>query len=162
MALDALLPDVLRSLLSELIDGPPPDWAFILNPGDPGFMRSLAKVSAEQASLRPNGRSSVAAHTQHLRYGFELLNRWMRGENPFADASYARSWGTQAVTEEEWAALREALAHEAHAWRAALEAKRDWDQTTLSGAISSIAHLAYHIGAVRQLLPETAGPAASD
>jgi hypothetical protein len=105
----------------------------------------------------------VAAHTQHVRYGFELLNRWIRGDdNAFADADFARSWGTQTVTDAEWRELREALERETRAWTSALEAPRDWDPVRLGGAIGSVAHLAYHIGAIRQVARSTSGPPATD
>jgi hypothetical protein len=162
MSLDRLLKDVLRDLLRELVDGPPGDLAFVVNPGDPGMIRSLARLSAAEASARPDGRSSVAAHTQHLRYGFELLNRWARGEDPFADADFASSWGLQQVTDGQWRDLREALDRELRRWMDALSERKDWDPLTLGGTISSVAHLAYHLGAIRQLVPAASGPPARD
>jgi hypothetical protein len=157
-----LFRDALVGLLRELIDGPPGDVAFIVNPGDRGILRSLAQLSASDASARPGGRSSVAAHVQHLRYGFELLNRWARGENPFAEATYAKSWGQQQVSDEEWRDLRAALDREARAWMSAVSERQDWDSMMLSGAMSSVAHLAYHLGAIRQLVPAASGPPARD
>ncbi|HEY6359651.1 MAG TPA: DinB family protein [Vicinamibacterales bacterium] len=162
MPLDTLLRETLSGLLRELVDGPSGDVAFVVNPGDQGLLGSLARLSAPDASARPGGRSSVAAHVQHLRYGFEILNRWLRGENPFADASYAASWGRQQVTDEEWRDLRNALDREVRAWMSAVTAPREWDAVTLSGAIGSVAHLAYHLGAIRQLVASASGPPAAD
>ena len=68
------LPRVLVALLSEALYGPRGD-AFFLNSGDRGLLASLDALSAETASARPGGRSSVASHVEHLRYGLELLNR---------------------------------------------------------------------------------------
>ena len=65
------------TLLRELLYGPPKEFAFVLNPGDAGLLASLDKLSAEQASARPDGRSSIAAHVDHLHYGLSLLNRWL-------------------------------------------------------------------------------------
>ena len=158
----ALFREALVGLLRELVDGPPGDVAFIVNPGDRGILRSLAQFPAADASARPGGRSSVAAHVQHLRYGFELLNRWARGENPFAEATYAKSWGQQQVTDDEWRDLRAALDREVRAWMTVVSERQDWDSMTLSGAMSSVAHLAYHLGAIRQLVPGASGPAARD
>jgi hypothetical protein len=163
MELDALLRRTLRDLLRELVDGPPGEFAFVLNPGDRGLIGSLAQLSAAEASARPNGRSSVAAHTQHVRYGFELLSRWIGGDdNAFAGADFARSWGTQAVGDAEWQTLRDGLEQETRNWGAALDAPREWDRLTLGAAIGSVAHLAYHIGAIRQLAKPASGPPASD
>jgi hypothetical protein len=158
----ALFREALVGLLRELVDGPPGDTAFIVNPGDRGILGSLARISANDASARPGGRSSVAAHVHHLRYGFELLNRWARGENPFADADYARSWRMQQVTDHDWRDLIASLEREARAWTSAVSERQDWDSTMVSGAMSSVAHLAYHLGAIRQLVPAASGPPARD
>src|SRR5688500_9281300 len=137
MDLDALLRDTLNNLLREIAHGPPSDMAFIVNPGDPGLLRSLAALSAGRASERRDGRSSVAAHVQHLRYGFSLMNRWVRGDaNAFADADFFQSWGMQQVDEPAWRELHEGLAREVNAWIDAIAQPREWDQISLSGAIS--------------------------
>ena len=163
MDLHTLVRDVLLGLLREVVDGPTADMAFIVNPGDRGIIRSLGQLSAADASARPGGRSSVAAHVQHLRYGFELINRWAGGdENAFADATFARSWGMQQVTDGEWHDLVRGLDREARAWMKHIETRADWDFVTLSGAMSSVAHLAYHLGAIRQLVPAASGPPARD
>ena len=83
--LDAVLRETLAGLLRELVDGPPGSFAYVLNPGDRGLLASLDELSAEAASAQPGGRSSIAAHVDHLRYGLELLNRWARGEDPWGD-----------------------------------------------------------------------------
>lgn len=63
------------TLWREIVQGPPGDFAFVLNPSDPGLLRSLARLSAADASyVPPNRGSSVAAHVDHLRYGIELLH----------------------------------------------------------------------------------------
>lgn len=161
--LHALLRNALLGLFRELIDGAPADAAFIVNPGDPGLVRSLGKLSAADASARTAERSSVAAHVGHLRYGFELLNRWAGGdENAFAGATYAKCWERQQVAEGEWRDLLQGLAQEVRAWMGAIERRREWDFVALSGAISSVAHLAYHLGAIRQLAAAASGPRAAD
>ena len=145
-------------LLRELVDGPPGRAAYILNVGDPGLLASLDRLTAEMASARPQGRSSVAAHVDHLRYGFELLNRWSHGEDPWRDSDYAASWKRQTVTDEEWATLRANLRREANAWIDAVGRGRPMSDPELGGVIGSIAHLGYHLGAIRQLTQAAAGP----
>jgi hypothetical protein len=151
--LATLLPQVLTSLFREMVDGPPGDMAFIVNPGDRGLIASLAAVPAAQASARPGGRPSIAGHVQHLRFGLALLNKWAGGDpNAFAEASFAESWSHQQVSDDEWRALRQAFEGEARQWQARLDAPREWDAMTLSGFVSSVAHTAYHMGAIRQLV----------
>jgi DinB family protein len=156
---------ILRSLdatLGELLDGPSSGPGFVLNQGDRGLLGSLGALSADAASARPGGRSSIAAHVEHLRYCFELLNRSARGENPWAGANYATSWEHQQVTDAEWRILRNGLADEVRAWRAAWQEPREWDDVTMNNALSSAAHLAYHVGAIRQIDQAASGPKATD
>jgi hypothetical protein len=152
----------LGTLLRELLDGPSENAAFVLNRSDRGLLASLDALSAEAASARPGGRSSVAAHVDHLRYGFELLNRWARGENPWADANYAASWERQQVSDEQWRKLRSALADEARMWTTGAGERRHWDDLTLTEALASAVHLAYHLGAIRQIQQTASGPPAKD
>jgi hypothetical protein len=152
----------LGDLLTELIDGPPGDYAFILNPGDSGLLRSLAMLSADEASATATGGASIAAHVDHLRYGFELLNRWAAGEEPFSNADYSKSWGRTVVSDAEWLSRREALRREAYAWREAMQKPREMSDIELKGLIGSTVHLAYHLGAIRQINRAARGPAATD
>ena len=149
-------------LLNELFDGPVPQAGFVLNPGDPGLLASLDKLTAQQASASPAGGASIAAHVEHLRYGLELANRWSHGENPYADANYAASWERTTVSDNEWAERRQALRAEARAWREALQQPRDLNDIELNGVIGTAVHLAYHLGAIRQIDRSIRGPAAND
>ncbi len=152
----------LTTLLSELVDGAPITGAYVLNRGDPGLLRSLDRLSAEAASAISDGGSSVAAHVDHLRYGLSLMNRWASGEDPFSDADWGVSWRRTTVNESEWGDLRAELRGEAHRWLDALQRPRDIDEVELNGVIASIVHLAYHVGAIRQMDRTARGPSAND
>jgi hypothetical protein len=81
------------------------------------------------------------------------MNRWAGGEeNPFADADWNASWQRTTVTEEQWQSLRDRLAREGAAWQKVVESRSDWNEITATGALSSAAHTAYHLGAIRQIL----------
>jgi hypothetical protein len=151
----------LTTLLGELLDGPPGPEAYMLNGGDVGLLRSLDKLSARDASaVPPDGGASIAAHVDHLRYGLSLMNRWAGGEkNPFASADWSTSWRKTAVSDEEWQQLRTDLATEARRWLEALRAPRDVSRIELNGVVGSIVHLAYHLGAIRQIDRAARGPA---
>jgi hypothetical protein len=159
----ALTQQSMVTLLRELLYGPAKEAAWVMNPGDAGLFASLDKLSAGEASAQHDGRSSIAAHVDHLHYGLSLVNRWVRGEeNPFADADYSASWRRQVVNDEQWYTLRKKLVDEASAWANAAGAPRQWDHMTLTGALGSIVHLAYHTGAIRQIDAKTRGPRAAD
>ena len=151
-----LFQQALSKLLIEIFNGPPGDEAYLLNPGDPGLLRQLDSISAAAASTRPAGmpgKTTIAAHADHVHYGLSLLNRWAGGEpNPWADADWNSSWQRTRVTEDQWQSLRDKLRSAADTWRSAVSARTKWDDISAAGALSSAAHTAYHLGAIRQIL----------
>src|SRR5262245_4125623 len=148
------------ALFRELVDGASHDGdAFVLNSGDQGLLHSLDNASAAEASRSVNGGATIAAHAQHLRYGLSLMNRWAReGGNPFADATWDAAWKTSAVDEAAWSEIASGLRSEAHEWLAALGSPRAVAPIEFEGMLASIAHLAYHLGAIRQISKGTRGP----
>jgi hypothetical protein len=150
----------LTRLFSELVDGAhEPNGAFMLNSGDIGLLRSLDALSPAAASRSVNGGATIAAHAQHLRYGLSLMNRWAaEGGNPFADAKWDEAWKTTAVDANEWEKIRGGLRNEAQRWTQALGSSREVGDVELAGMIASIAHLAYHLGAIRQIDRDLRGP----
>lgn len=152
----------LSTLLAELVDGSSPKGGYMLNRDDAGLLRSIDRLSAAEASTIVNGGSSIAAHVDHLTYGISLMNRWAAGENPWKDADWSASWRRTSVTDETWEKSRRALADEAHKWLATLQEPREMDEIELTGMIGSIAHLAYHLGAIRQMNRSVRGPSAND
>jgi hypothetical protein len=151
---DTLFKNSLSNLLIEIFDGPPASEAYILNPKDPGLLRQLDSIDAATASTRPMpGKTTIAAHVDHVQYGLALLNRWIAGEeNPWATADWNASWQRTQVTTDQWQTLRDTLAKEVKNWQAAVAAKSDWDDTSAAGALASLAHTAYHLGAIRQII----------
>jgi hypothetical protein len=151
------------ALFAELVDGPSPHAAYMLNSKDPGLLQSLDRLSAAAASSIPAaGGASVAAHVDHVRYGLELMNRWSNGEaDPWSNADWTASWRRTTVTTEQWAALRGQLRQEVRRWGTALRQPRDWSEVELNSVIASIAHLAYHLGAIRQIDRSIRGPQAA-
>jgi hypothetical protein len=151
---------ILARLFGELVDGASnPAGAFILNSGDVGLLQSLRKLSAGDASRSVNDGATIAAHAQHVRYGLSLMNQWAtEGGNPFANAKWDEAWKTSAVDAAAWEEIRNGLRDEAHRWLHALNSPRDVNGIEISGMIGSIAHLAYHLGAIRQINAHARGP----
>ena len=152
----------LALLFGELIDGPSPDAAYMLNGGDPGLLRSLDRLSASAASKPPApGAATIAAHVDHLCFGLELMLRWSKGEaDPWTGADWAGSWRRTTVNDQEWTALRERLHGVARQWHSGLLTPREMSAAELNGFIASIPHLAYHLGAIRQIDRSIQGPKA--
>jgi len=145
----------VHTLLSELVDGPAPGQGTWILDRDPsaGLAGTLDSLSAAEASRRiVPGESSIAGHANHLLFSLTLMNRWAAGENPFQGADWQGSWKLQTVDDAQWKNLRRELREQGHAWMDALNADKDWDEESLTGSLASLAHLAYHLGAIRNML----------
>jgi hypothetical protein len=156
------LTGIMENLFGELMHGVSGKGGFMLNHRDRGLLRSLEKVSAAEASTLTRTGSSTAAHVAHVAYGLSLLNRWSQGENPFKNADWSAAWRQTKVTESEWEALRIQLRDQGAKWLVVLRTPREVEDVELSGMIGSIAHLAYHVGAIRQITSNARGPAENE
>lgn len=150
----------LSRLFAELVNGAPAGGgAFILNSGDSGLLRSLDVLSAADASRSANGGATIAAHVLHLRFGLSLMNAWaVEGDNPHVNPRWDEAWKVSAVDAAQWDEIRAGLRAEAARWLDALGAPRDTSARGLAEMMGSIAHLAYHIGAIRQIAQDARGP----
>lgn len=156
---------LLDTLFREVLHGSPDPGArtYVLNQGDPGLLASLDRLSSSDASARHAGGASIAAHVDHLRYGFMLVNRWAYGAPPpWPDQDFTRSWQRNVVTETEWRELRAELRREAEAWAEALRTPREVSDAWARWMLGSVVHLSYHLGAIRQIDRATRGPTAED
>jgi hypothetical protein len=151
--------ETMGRLFSELVEGTGEREAFMLNRGDVGLLQSLDALSAADASRSTNDGATIAAHAQHLRYGLSLMNEWgAHGGNPFANAKWDEAWKVSTVDESAWREIREGLRGETQRWLAVLQSPREVANVEFTGMMSSIAHLAYHLGAIRQIHKSTRGP----
>ena len=152
----------LATLLSEFVDGTPPTGGYMLNKNDVGLLRVLDRLSAAEASAIVNVGSSIAAHVDHVTYGISLMNRWAAGENPWKTADWKASWKRTSVNDKGWKTSRAALADELRKWLGVIKQPRELTETELTGMISTIAHLGYHLGAIRQMDRKIRGPSANN
>ena len=155
-----LLPTIFR----ELVHGSPDPKArtYVLNQGDAGLLASLERLSSAAASAT-HGGASIASHVDHLRYGLMLLNRWANGSPPpWPDMDWTASWRKTTVSDAEWRALRDELRREAARWEELLRSNREVTEVEAGWMSGSVTHLAYHLGAIRQIDRSTRGPTAED
>lgn len=119
-----------------------------------GWYPTLEALSADEASrpLVPGG-TTIAGHVEHARFHLEVVLRYMQGSEERAD--WAQSWSVREVTEESWRALRAAFVETAERVQHALTDVETWGDREVGAAFATIAHAAYHLGAVRQMLLAT-------
>ncbi|HEU4741734.1 MAG TPA: hypothetical protein VFS50_09095 [Meiothermus sp.] len=117
-----------------------------------GLWFAVKNLSAREAakSLGP-GRSSVAAHLDHVRITLAYTRHVLSGDEEYS-ADWAGSWKIVSPSEAQWEEIKVGFRQEYEALRAFLEHEPFWREPGLSAAINNIAHAAYHAGAVRQIL----------
>ena len=150
-------PQLLRSatatLLTEICDGPPdPKRTWVVsNEAGSGVLGTVAKLSVAQATHRPPGVTRcVAEHVAHLVFALRTSLRYAQGD--MSPANWDSSWEIGKLDEAGWKSLQAAL-RQAHqdllAWNVPDEAFGNFD--VVCGYCGTVAHAAYHLGAIRQL-----------
>ena len=153
---------LLHTIFHECLLGSaePRGRTFVVNQGDSGLLASLDRLTAAAASAT-HGGPSIAAHVDHLRYGLSLLNRWASGSPPpWPDMDWTTSWRKNVVSDTEWRKLRDELRREADSWALTLRTPREVSDVEAGWMAGSVSHLAYHMGAIRQIDRATRGPTA--
>lgn len=116
--------------------------------GNHGLFATLDGLSAAQASDPTPLGLSVAAHAAHTAFHLEVGVRWANGERgPF---DWKGSFQPTEVDEAAWQALRERVRAAYTAVVSLARATTEWDEDAAGGLAASLAHVCYHLGAVRQ------------
>ncbi len=121
--------------------------------GRESVLNSIASLTPDQASRQiPGSRATIGAHANHLCYYLHLFNATCRGQEE--DGDWEGSWAVQTFDEDSWNKVMAMMAmeyEEAHAWY------RDFDGEISDNRaiymIANIAHAAFHLGAMRALIP---------
>jgi hypothetical protein len=141
----------LFTLLKETFEGPPPATASAYLDQGGGLFQTVEGLTAEDASRAARaGAPTIAAHCEHARFYLDVLHKYMRGSDARAD--WGRSWRVQAVSAEEWEALKGELRAAYESLSGALRSTESWGDRSVGAALAVVAHTAYHLGAVRQLV----------
>ncbi len=148
---EATLKDAVTHLLAvlrEAFEGPPEKWSYFTDSGpEAGFFGTIAKLTAEQASKKI-GNTSIAAHVHHTNFSLKAMADWLQGKRDRLD--WKESWSVSTVDESGWDEMRKRMHDEYLEVKKRIESDACRDEMSLGGAIGSMAHFGYHLGAVRQ------------
>jgi hypothetical protein len=117
--------------------------------GNGGLFATLDALSAEHASLPTALGLSVAAHAAHAAFHMEATVRWLNGDRGPND--WPGSFEPRAVDEAGWAATRTRLRASYDALAAYAKGLPSWNEDVAGAIAGSVAHAAYHLGAIRQV-----------
>jgi hypothetical protein len=115
-----------------------------------GIRNTLNAVTAAQASLRPDGHPSIAAHARHMNFHLRVTSEWILGDHSKRD--WDASFEPQVVNEVEWAKLKQELEASRRELVRVLGSLTPERFVEEGAALGAITHLAYHLGAIRQLV----------
>jgi hypothetical protein len=138
----------LLSVLREAAEGPLGSWTYFIDKRpDAGLLGALATVSAEQAS-RVRGDTSIAAHAHHIAFAMAASAAAIEGDQTPVD--WKESWRVTSVDETACKELVARVGREYRRLREAVEARGASSGEAFGEAVGAIAHVAYHLGAIRQ------------
>ena len=116
-----------------------------------GFFDTIDKIDAEKASRSvAEGSTTIAAHCEHVRFYLEFLSNYMNEK--FTMVDWKDSWKTKTVDEAEWNSLRGQLQKTYQVVTDTFNEVETWNDFKISGALGILAHTAYHLSAIRQIL----------
>jgi hypothetical protein len=135
-------------VLSEAFEGPRESWSYFTDTGkDGGLFGTLEKLDAQVAS-RILGRTSIAAHVNHVIFGLHASARWIEGDR--TTRKWDESWSVSSVDRETWTHTKERLRVAYKDMRRVVELFTVESEEAMAGALGALAHVAYHLGAIRQ------------
>ncbi|MCY3798971.1 MAG: hypothetical protein OXG84_14270 [Chloroflexi bacterium] len=117
------------------------------------LFETLAQISAAQASQPMGACATIAAHVAHTRYYLEVLEDRMFGRD-LSYVNWNQIWDeVGAVDEAQWESMIAELKSTYERVRGHLDSADDWQGITeLSSMLGIIAHSAYHLGEIRQMM----------
>jgi hypothetical protein len=138
----------LLSVLREAVEGQTGSWTYFIDKRpDAALLGALATLSADEAS-RVQGDTTVAAHVHHAAFALAASAAAIEGDPTPVD--WKESWRVTSVDEVAWKELVARVDREYRRLRRAIESKASSSDEAFGEAVGSIAHVAYHLGAVRQ------------
>ena len=147
IGMDVVLGQIL-GVLAEAFEGPQQNWSYFTDSGrDSGLLGTLGRMSALEAS-RVLGRTSIAAHVHHVIFGLEASAAWIEGDR--TTRKWSESWSLMEADDAEWLHMQEALKSGYRDMRKDIELFAASSAEAMGGVIGALAHVAYHLGAIRQ------------
>jgi len=118
------------------------------------LFETLATISAAEASVPIGGKcATLAAQVKHIAFYLDVIVKTVRDPN-YPRVDWDEIWReTNAVTPEEWEAVKIDLRQSYDRLKLLLSETAEWpSERHIGGAIGAVAHTAYHLGEIRQAL----------
>lgn len=136
-------------LLRETFEGSPEGQPSAYLDRGVGIFNTLDGVSADDAS-KEVASMTIAAQTEHAKFYLDRLCEFIGGRTE--RVNWEDSWLIETVTDSEWDALRASVRTSYENSLRCLASVDDWTKERIGMAMGIVAHTAYHLGAIRQIL----------
>ncbi|MDQ3635384.1 MAG: hypothetical protein ACR2MD_08790 [Aridibacter sp.] len=145
---DDFLMDILF-ILRETFEGSPEGAGSVYLDNRIGMLSTLEELSAADVS-KQIGETSIVAHAEHAKFYLDRLCEFIGGRTE--KVNWEQSWLIETVNKDEWNILRQGMRKSYENVLRCIAKVEVWNQDNISDAIAIIAHTAYHLGAIRQIM----------
>ena len=136
-------------LLRETFEGSPEGEASAYLDRGVGVFATIEKLSAAEVSRQINS-TTIVAHVEHAKFYLDRLREFMTGRTE--KVNWDDSWLIETVNETEWNALRQTVRVSYDKVLQTFAAIEDWEEEKVGMAMGMLAHTAYHLGSIRQIM----------
>ena len=137
-------------VLTEAVESPTPPGSAFLDPKT-GLFDTLAGLTLERAFKEVGeGRPSIAAHLKHSSFHLNACRAYMHGERVRRD--WQGSFRVPEPSEAVWKGLVDEFRLEYGQAKTAIKELALSNEDNFTTALGMVAHVAYHLGAIRQLI----------
>lgn len=141
----------LLMILDEAFSDAPKPWVYFTDPSpDSTYFGVLSTVDVATA-IRPIGRTSIAAQINHVIFAMRASSASIQGdpESPGLE-QWQQSWQITDLDAGTWRQMQTQLRSAYNDLRRTIETHGVSHIQSLGTAIGAIAHVAYHLGAIKQ------------
>jgi len=142
--------ETLLAILDEAFDRPPTSWAYFTDGnGESSYFGTLDTIDFDDGRRCVAG-NSIAAQTQHVLFVIRVATESISGNANAPDAEqWRQSWSIDNLDSETWDQLRHDLRKGYSELRRSIRDTSVGDDGTFATIVGMLAHVAYHLGAIR-------------
>src|SRR5262245_47140634 len=145
--------NAIRELLRETFEGGLPGQGTQYLDHASGIRSTLAGIDAARASASVDGRPTIAAHARHMAFHLRVSAEWIEDDHSKRD--WLGSFNPQTVSAEQWSEIQQDLERSRARFIGVIESLSLERLLEEGVGMGTIPHLAYHLGAIRQLIHRT-------
>ncbi|WP_096186656.1 hypothetical protein [Evansella halocellulosilytica] len=152
MRLDCWMSESLKTLMKETCEGPSEKGSHYTSVDpDAGLFGTLRALTAQRVSEpQKMSKAPIVSHVYHTCYYLKVMNSQFTNKPMKYDDD--DSWNVIEVNEEQWHEILEEFKREYDTFIEKIEVEEEWGEEKVQSALATLAHSAYHLGSLRQMV----------